>query len=104
MEYAYPIMSAAFGALMLIYAAVLGKTRDPGMVPKMHAADTDDPKHYASLVSRILAWISAGPLASAALYMILPEGAMRLPVSLFILFGGRSLTIWRGLHIMSGEY
>jgi len=104
MEYAYPIMSAAFGALMLIYAAVLGRSKDPEMVPKMHAVDTADPKNYASLVSRILAWISAGPLASAALYMILPEGAMRLPVSLFILFGGLSLTIWRGFHIMRGEY
>ncbi|MBQ9516454.1 MAG: hypothetical protein IJR60_00055 [Eubacterium sp.] len=68
MDYGYSILMAVFGGAILLFAAVLGITKDMKMLQRRYrvSAKMKDEKLYATQLAKCIALTALAPLASAA--------------------------------------
>ena len=62
MEHAVGILMLALGALILIYAGLLGYVKNPAFIPRSHFAKIRDPQQYAKQFAKLLALVGLGPV------------------------------------------
>lgn len=74
MEYAYSVLMAVFGGAILLFALILGITKDMKMLQRRYrvSAKMKDEKLYATQLAKCIALAAIAPLASAAAALVLP--------------------------------
>ncbi len=72
MEYAYSFMMLAFGIMLLLYAALLGITKDYQLITRNWATKVRNKKMYATQFAKLIAVIALGPIVSAGIWFIAP--------------------------------
>ena len=89
MDNAYSILMLFFGIGILIYAAILGITKDMKMLQRRYrvSAKMKDEKLYATQLAKCVALTAIAPLVSAAVALVLPVWAAGvIMIALVVLF------------------
>ena len=71
MENGYSILMVLFALALLLYAALIGLTRDAALIPKMGAVKVKNPKRYAWQFAKTMAIVALAPAASALVGLLL---------------------------------
>ena len=95
MEYAFSILMFAFAGALLLYALILGLSKDIKMVPRSYAAQMKNPKAYARRLAQVIALTAAAP-ALSALDGLFRQGWRPL-VTLFVVL---VICLWIGVRMM----
>lgn len=93
MEYAFSIVMFCFSGAILLYAGIMGATKDINMLRRRqrYAAKMNDPKAYAVMVAKILATTALAPLIAGLVGLLSPAaGGIALVV-------GFAVFIWIGV-------
>lgn len=100
MEYAYSIIMAVFGGMLLLYAGLMALTKDYKMLPYRSRASVKpkNPKKYAFQLSKVIALVAVAPLLSALIALWSTIVAVIVLIATVILF------IWLGTKIMKNIY
>ena len=69
MEYAYSVLMFVFAALLLLYAALVGRGGFD-MIPRGYAASVDDKKAYAKNFAKVLGIVAAAPAVSGLIALV----------------------------------
>ena len=99
MEHAFSIVLFCFSGAILLYAAIMGATKDIKMLYWRHrySAKMNDEKAYAVMVAKILALTAAAPFLGGVIALFSPLiGGIVLVVS-FVVF------IWLGVKLFYYE-
>ena len=96
MDQGFSILMLLFSAAILLYAALLGITKDYNLLPirARTSVKPKDPKAYAFQLSKVIALVALSPAAGGlvGLWSVLPGFVVMILV--FI------VTLWRGTKIM----
>ncbi len=69
MEYAFSVLMFVFAALLLLYAALVGRGGFD-MIPRGYAASVDDKKAYAKNFAKMLGIVAAAPAVSGLIALV----------------------------------
>ena len=92
---AFPILTACFSGMLLLYAGVLALTRDPLLIPRSYAAKNGRTREYAARFARVIAIVACAPAAAAAVSLFTGNA-----VGAAVLIAGLVLCIWIGSRQM----
>ncbi len=67
MEYGFSILMFSFAALLLLYALILCRTKDPRRIPRNRAVKMTQPLEYAKRFAKAVALVALAPLLSGVL-------------------------------------
>lgn len=95
MENGYSILMLLFALALLLYAALMGLTRDVGLIPKMGAVKVKNPRRYAWQFSKTLACVALAPAVSALAGLRYGPG-----VGALVLIPAMVVAIRRGIRFM----
>lgn len=97
MEYAYSVLMAIFGGAILLFALILGITKDMKMLQRRYrvSAKMKDEKLYATQLAKCIALAALAPLASATVALIAPEW-----LAAIVGVGVLVLTLWLSTKII----
>ncbi len=95
MENGYSILMVLFALALLLYAALIGLTRDVGLIPKMGAVKVKNPKRYAWQFAKTLACVALAPVVSALAGLRYGPG-----IGTLVLVPAMVVAIRRGIRFM----
>jgi len=90
----YAILMLIFAGCLFLYAGLLAKTKDIGLIPRSYAVKPKNKARYAENVAKVTALAALAPLASALVARITDAA---LP-ALITLIGGLILMLWLGVR------
>ena len=96
MDNVFSIVMAVFAAALLLYAGLMALTKDYKMIPyrSRQSVEPEDPKKYATQLSKVIVLVSAAPALSALV------GLLNVIVAVVVLIGGLVVFIWLGTKII----
>lgn len=96
METGFSILMLCFAGMILIYALLLGLTKDLNMIPyrQRHAAKVTDKKAHAVKIAKILAITAAAPALGGLAGFISPAAGG------IVIIAALPLCIWAGVKFV----
>ena len=93
MEYAFSVFMFCFGGAILLYAGIMGLTKDIGMIPfrYRHVVKMKDKKAHAVMLAKILSLTAIAPFAGGLAGLLSPMLGMVVLIVSFI------VCIWIGV-------
>ena len=99
MDNAFSVIMFCFSGAILIYAGIMGATKDILLLPWRHrrVAKINDPKAYAVMLAKIVALTAAAPFIGGLIGLLSPLiGGIALIVSMVVF-------IWLGVKLFYYE-
>lgn len=95
MEYGFSVFMFSVAVLLLLYALVLSRSKDPKMIPRDYAAKMAHPREYARQFAKVIALVAMAPLLSGVVGLFAGNW---IPGAVLLL--GLIVTICLGVRIM----
>ena len=104
MEYAFSILMFVFAALLMLYAALIGRGGF-NLIPRGYAASVDDKKAYAKNFAKVLRVVAAAPAVSGLIalvgVMLSERDDLVIGISVIILIVGTAAFLTAGVKMLS---